>query len=57
MPPVQPTEDDDEIMPEGYFRNRANRVIGQHASGRYFMVVPYPLLDAFIDGETNEPVS
>jgi Domain of unknown function (DUF927) len=56
VPNVHPTEDDDEIMPDGYFRNRYNHVVGQLANGSHFRVVPYPLLDAFIDGDTNEPV-
>ena len=56
VPPIQPTEDDDEIMPQYYFRNKDKHVIAQLADGRYFTVIGYPLLDAFIDGETNEPV-
>jgi len=56
VPTVQPTEEDDEIMPPGYFRNKFNHVIGQLPNDKYFMVIPYPLLDAFLDGETNEPV-
>lgn len=56
IPLVQPTTDDDEIMPPGYHRNQHKHVIGQMANGHYFMTIPYPLLDAYIDGETNEPV-
>ena len=56
VPSVQPTEDDDEIMPKNYFRNKSKHVIGQLANDRYITIIPYPLLDAFIDGETNEPV-
>lgn len=55
VPPIQPTTQDDEIMPPGYFRNRDNHVI-REVDGRYLPVIPYPILDAFIDAETGEPI-
>jgi hypothetical protein len=56
VPNLHPIEDDDEIMPRNYFRNKDNHVVGQLPNGSHFRVIPFPLLDAFIDEDTNEPV-
>ena len=54
VPPVQPTEEDDEIMPQYYFRNKDKHVIAQLADGRYFTALATP---CSTPSSTGKPMS